>query len=108
MNTTIDAENVKPGQAVPVTVKVENVYLIDPGSTPPPEHQQDAGHLEIYFDTTDGKALMVTASVNFTVTVPPDTKDGDHKIICRVHKHDGTPTSSTFELKIKVKATVIT
>jgi plastocyanin len=107
-DTDVDVDNVMQGDTVPIHVEVENVYLVDPNADPPPEHEDDAGHLQIYLDNFDSDPLLITANVEVNVTIPIDTPPGEHTIKCRVHKHDGTPTSAVFELKITVKAKVST
>lgn len=110
INATTDADvnDVAPDQTIPMMVTVTNVYLVDPAMTPPPAHVEDAGHLQVYLDDTSSPPILVTAQTNIMVTIPKETPAGHHKIICRVHKHDGTPTSTTFELAITVKVTVTT
>ena len=103
LNTTANVNAVKPGDSVPLQIKADNVFLVSPGTTPPPAHTSDAGYFQIYFDDVDSMPILVTADVNVTVTVPSGTKDGDHKFICRVHKPDGTATSVTSELHVTVK-----
>jgi uncharacterized membrane protein len=103
MTSSADTSNVKPSEAVPVQVKVDNVVLVEPSATPLPEQMNQAGHLEIHMDSEDSPAILITAQTSFTVTIPPDAKPGDHKLICRVHKHDGTATSAESELKVTVK-----
>jgi len=106
MSTTADANNVQPGQALPVVVAAQDVFLISPSATPPADQTAVAGHLQIYFDDMSSDPLLITASESFSVTIPATATVGDHKVICRVHKHDGTPTSATFELDVKVTAKV--
>ena len=108
INATANADlnNVTPDETVPVAVTVQNVFLVDPAATPPIEHTEDAGHLQIYLDDVSTPPILVTAQVTFNITIPADTKAGGHKIICRVHKHDGTPTSTMVEISITVKVTV--
>jgi hypothetical protein len=105
-DTDVDVENVMPDQTVLVAVDVKNVYLIEPGTTPPPEHVIDAGHLVFTLDDEANPPLLVTAQTNVEITIPADTMPGKHKVICRVHKHDNTPTDTKFELEINVKASV--
>ena len=102
----VDVQNVEPGQSVPMSVNVQNVYLVEPTVTPPPEHANDACHLKFFLDDESTPPLLVTAQTNVSVMIPPQTPPGHHKVICRVHKHDDTPTSTKFELDINVKATV--
>jgi hypothetical protein len=63
-----------------------------------------AGHFEIFLDSTSGTALMVTAEETIDVMIPASTSMGDHKLLCRVDKHDGTATQATSELKLTVVA----
>ena len=107
-NTDVDVENVKPGQAVPIHIKAENIYLVAPDQQPPPDHVADAAYFQIYLDDTGSAPLVVTAQTEVNVTIPKETKEGDHKLLCRVHKHDGTPTEATFEIEITVKAEIST
>ena len=104
--SSIDLKNVQPGEAMPVHVAVSNVYLVEPNVTPPPEHVSDAAYLQFYLDSTDSQPILVTAQVDVTVTIPASEPDGDHKLLCRVHKHDGTPTTSVSEIDFTVHASV--
>lgn len=106
VTTTADVNNVMQGQAIPMTVQVTNVYLVEPSATPPAQQASTAGHLRVYLDDVDDAALLVTAQTSFNVTIPPSTSPGPHKIICRVHRHDGTPTTTTFDLNINVRGQV--
>lgn len=110
INATADAsaQNVAPAAAVPIAVTVQNVYLIEPSATPPPEHVNDAGHIQVYLDDVDTMPLLITAQTNFSVTIPPETKMGPHKLICRFHKHDGTPTTTRVDVSINVAVSVST
>jgi hypothetical protein len=108
VSTDADKENVMPMQTIPVMVQVNNVYLIEPGMTPPVEHTLDAGHIKIYLDDESTPPLLVTAQTNVSVTIPANTAPGRHKLICRVHKHDGTKTDTKFDLDINVKVSAST
>jgi hypothetical protein len=110
LNVTADTDvnNVMPSQSVPLTVTVTNVFLVEPTVTPPPEHEMDAGHLEFHLDDESTPPLLVTAQTQVQVPIPAETKSGPHKIICRLHKHDGTPTTTEFEVQITVKVSVTT
>jgi hypothetical protein len=101
--TSIDTDNVQPGEAMPLVLVAEDVFLIDPASDPPANRVEVAGHFQIYFDNTSSTPLLITAEESFSVTIPASAPAGDHKVICRIHKHDGTPTEATFELNLKVK-----
>src|SRR6185503_32706 len=96
--TDVDVNNVMPEQSVPVKVEVQHVFLCEPTVTPPPEHVMDAGHLVFTLDDETTPPLLVTAQTNVEVKIPKETKPGKHKVICRVHKHDNTPTETKFEL----------
>lgn len=105
VDPSVDTDNISAGQEVQVTLTAENVFLIDPAETPPPEHEEDAGHFQIYLDDVDSEPLLITAEVNVTVTVPADIEPGAHKLKCRIHKHDGTPTDTVIEVNITVTIT---
>lgn len=107
VTTSVDVNNVRAGQAVPMTVQVTNITLVEPTATPPPGQEANAGHLRVYLDDTDDDELLITAQTSFSVTIPANTSPGAHRIICRVHRHDGAPTTTTFQLNIVVRATVI-
>jgi uncharacterized membrane protein YgcG len=106
VSTDVDVQNVEPEQSVPMNVNVQGVFLVEPNVEPPPEHKADACHLEFHLDDEANPPVLVTAQTNVSVKVPAETPPGPHKIICRVHKHDGTPTNMKFELDINVKAKV--
>jgi hypothetical protein len=110
LNVTADTDvnTVMPSQSVPMTVSVTNVTLVEPTATPPAGHEMDAGHFEFHIDDETMPAVLVTAQTQVQVPIPADTKAGPHKVICRLHKHDGTPTVTKFEIDITVKVTVTT
>ena len=103
--TDADVSNVMPEQMIPIVVAVQNVYPVEPSATPPAEHVADAGHVQIDLDDVATPPLVVTAQVNVNVTIPAQTPAGNHKLIRRVHHHDGTPTDTKFEVSITVKVT---
>src|SRR4051812_4340365 len=98
VSTTANVDQVMPMQTVAMAVTVQNVYLVEPSATPPPEHVDDAGHLQFYIDDESNPPILVTAQTNVSVTIPKETPPGKHKIICRVHKHDGRPTDIKSEV----------
>ena len=108
LNVTADTDvnTIMPSQAVPMTVTVTNVTLVEPTATPPAGHEDDAGHLEFHLDDETTPPLLVTAQTQVQVPIPADTKPGSHKIMCRLHKHDGEPTTTRFEVEITVKVSV--
>jgi len=106
LKTDVDLNNVAPEQTIPIVVTVQNVYLVDPATPPPAEHVADAGHLQIYLDDVNTPPILVTAKVDVDVKIPAQTPAGNHKLICRVHHHDGTPTDTKVEVSITVKVTV--
>ena len=107
-NTDADLNNVDSSQAIPLTLTAERVYLVEPDVTPPPEHVADAAHFQIYLDDVNTPPVMVTAQTNVNVLILPATPKGPHKLICRLHKHDGTPTSTRVEVNINVTVNVNT
>src|SRR6478609_6664216 len=110
LNLTADTDvsNVEPAQPVPMTVTVMNVTLVEPSAAPPPGHEMDAGHLEFHLDDETTPPLLVTAQTHVMVKIPNETPPGHHKIICRVHKHDGEATTTKVEVDINVKVSVMT
>jgi hypothetical protein len=106
METDADVEAVQPAQVVQLQIVAQDVYLIDPGETPPPDRVEVAGHVRIYFDSMSSEPILITAEKSVSVTLPASAAPGDHKLICRVHKHDGTPTEATFEMDLKIVASI--
>jgi hypothetical protein len=104
----VDVDAVEPNDSVHVTVAAENVFLIEPSEEPPPDRAKVAGHFQFYLDSTSSEPVLITASTSVDVPIPSTATEGDHKLICRVHKHDGSATDATFELDIKIKASVST
>ena len=101
----VDVNNVKPGDSVAVTMNVTgSAKLVDPNSTPTAADVDTASHFQIYLDDTASAPILVTAQTSVSVTVPAKTSPGDHKFICRLHKHDGTPTDVEKEVQFKVTA----
>jgi hypothetical protein len=98
------SDSVDAGQNCHVEVMAEDVFLCDPSTDPPPDRVQVAGHLEFFLDSTSSTALLVTAQESVDVPIPPATPAGKHKLLCRVDKHDGTPTKATSEIDINVMA----
>jgi hypothetical protein len=105
-DTSVDVQSITAGEDVPMTLHAANVFLCDPKTTPPPAHTTDAGHFQIYLDETGGDPILITAETQVNVKIPVATPPGPHKLICRVHHHDGTPTEGSFEMNITVKASV--
>src|SRR5687767_12074498 len=63
-NTDVDVDNVEQGQSVPVEINADNVFLIDPDETPPPEKADAAGHLQFYFDDVNSTPILITAETS--------------------------------------------
>ena len=97
-----DQDNVKPGQTVNLNLTVKNVDLVDPKATPPKGKESTAGHIQVYIDDTDHDPILITATTKIQVKIPDSLPQGDHKLICRVHKHDGTPTNVVKEIHFKI------
>jgi len=104
--TDVDTDNVQPAQEVHVVIVAENVFLVDPAQDPPPDRVEVAGHFQFYFDSMTAEPILITAEKAVDVTIPASATPGAHKLMCRVHKHDGTPTEATFEIDVTVTATV--
>jgi hypothetical protein len=102
----VDAGRVRPGQEIPATIDVENVYLILPEETPPADQAESAGHIQVYLDDLDRDPVLITASTQVTLSVPATIEPGDHKFICRVHKHDRTPTDAKVEIEFTVTTSI--
>ena len=105
-DTDVDVDQVQQGESLPIQIKVDGAFLIEPSETPPPDKVDIAAHLQFYLDDVDSEALLITAQTSVQFTVPASTPEGDHKVICRLHHHDGTPTDVKFELSIKVHAQI--
>lgn len=99
-----DVSNVAPMQEVAITVVPQNIFLCDMATTPPPEHMNDAGDIQVFMDDVDSQPILVTATATFNVTIPAATKPGPHNLICRFRKHDGTPTTTQSTVAITVSA----
>jgi hypothetical protein len=102
--STSDTSNVQAGSTVHVDLKAQDVFLCDPNTTPPADDTKVAGHFEFFLDDTTTTSLLVTAEESVDVPIPPSTPAGDHKLLCRIDKHDGTPTQATTDVDITVKA----
>jgi hypothetical protein len=103
--TSVNVNDVQPGEAMPVQVAVSNVTLVDPNTTPP-STDTNAAYLQFYIDSTSSQPVFVTAQTSVTITIPPSEPAGGHKLLCQVYKHDGTPTTSMTEIDFTVTATV--
>jgi hypothetical protein len=99
-----DVSHVSSGSNVGLALNVQNVYLVAPDQTPPPDHVTDAAQIQIYLDDLNSQPLLITAQVNVSVTIPTATPPGAHKLRCRIHKHDGTPTNVVTDVDITVVA----
>ncbi len=102
------SKGVEPDRDVALNLNVTNVTLVEPSATPPAGKEETSGHVQIYLDDYNGAPLVITAQTKITVKIPKDTKPGNHKLLCRVHKHDGTPTTTVFEVEVKVTVTTTT
>ena len=108
ISADVDVKNIHPGQSVPITIKADNVFPVAPDQTPPPEHVKDAVFFKIFLDDTSSSELVVTASLKVSVTIPPATPPGDHKLICKTFAHAGSETASETSIDITVTATATT
>jgi hypothetical protein len=80
------------------------VVLVAPDDEPAKADADRAAYFQVYLDNTDDDPIVVTAQATASITIPADTKEGDHKLICRLFKHDGSATNQTKEVSIKVTA----
>lgn len=101
-----DVDNVKVEDSISVKANVEDVILMEPSAKPASDQVKGAGHLRFYLDDYNSTAILVTGKANATLKLPTGTNEGKHKILCRVHKHDGTPTKATFEITITIVITI--
>ncbi len=102
------SKGVEPDRDVQLNLNVTNVVLVEPGTTPPAGKEKEAGHVQIYLDDYNAPPLVITAQTTVTVKIPKETKQGKHKLLCRVHKHDGTPTTTVFEVEVTVTVSTTT
>lgn len=104
-NIDSDAEDVKAGDSVMVSMEAKGVVLVDQDQQPADSDKPRAAFFKIFLDSESSSPLLVTASASVSVKIPADTKEGDHKLICRLYKHDGGEAiGDTHEVSIKVKA----
>jgi hypothetical protein len=108
MTANTDVTNIHPGGSVPLTIKADNVFPVAPNETPPAKHANDAVFFKIFLDDVSSQELVVTASLEVSVTIPTTTPPGDHKLICKTFQHDGAATDSESTVDIKVTASVTT
>src|SRR5450432_2050373 len=74
INTDVDVNSITVGQAVPLTLSADGATLVDPKTTPPVEHENDAAYFKVFLDSTSSAALVETASTMVSVTIPAGTK----------------------------------
>jgi hypothetical protein len=104
VQSDVNVDNVEPGDSVIVTMNATGVVLVEPDGKPSSADSSRAAHFKIFLDNVDSAPLLVTASASASVTIPQGTPPGDHKLICRMFKHDGSPLGKTREISIKVQA----
>lgn len=101
----VDVNAITPGQGVPLKLSAEGADLVAPGQKVAAAQAQSAVYFKVFLDDTSGTELVATASTSVTVTIPPKTPEGHHKLICQLYKHDGDqPTDQEQSLDINVKA----
>ena len=99
-----DVDEVEPGDSITVNMNATGVVLVDPGDEPSAEESDRAAHFKIFLDDVNSSPLIVTASASVSVTLPQSVPAGDHKLICRMFRHDGSALGQTREVSITVKA----
>lgn len=100
----VDVNDITPGQAVPLKLNADGATLVAPDQTVSSAQAESAVYFKVFLDDTSSTELVATASTMVTVTIPPKTPEGHHKLICQLYKHDGTPTDQQQSLDINVKA----
>jgi hypothetical protein len=103
VRTNVDVDDVTRAQTLPLMVDVENVYLMMPPATPPPEHAADAGYLQFHFDDESTPPLLADDETHVSITIPATSAPGPHRIICRLYALDGRPTRTKIEVDLRVK-----
>jgi len=99
-----DVTQLKPGDSVAVSMNATGVVLVDPAAQPAASDAAKASYFKVYLDDTSSTPLVVTAQASVQVKLPATTTAGKHNLICRLHKHDGTPTNQEQEISITVVA----
>jgi hypothetical protein len=103
VRTNVDVDDVSRAQTIPLVIDTENVYLMMPPATPPPDHAADAGYLQFHFDDESTPPLLADDETHVSVTVPATAASGPHEIICRLHALDGRPTRTKLEIDLRVR-----
>lgn len=104
--TGIDVQHVTAGESVPVQMSTDKYYLVPPDQTPPAEHVDDAAYFKIFLDDIGSEPLVITASTSVSVKISETTPPGNHKLRCKIFKHDGTPTDVETDIAITVVVSV--
>lgn len=97
-----DLNNVAPSSDMRVTAKTQNVYLVDPSVTPPPEKARVAGHLQFYVDDSATPPVLVTSHQDVSIRISANLQPGKHQLIGRVHRHDGSPTKAAMAIAFNI------
>ena len=101
-----DKASVKAGDSLTLTLKVSN-FLMDGHSDDGHEHEHDAectnsGHAHVYLDEAGGQLLVMAMSDQFSVTIPPNTTVGVHKLVAQLQNNDHKPLNPTVETSIEL------
>jgi len=100
----VDVNQITPGQQVPLKLSAEGAMLVAPDKEVSSADAESAVYFKVFLDDTSSTELVATASTMVTVTIPPKTPEGHHKLVCQLFKHDGQPTDQKQSLDINVKA----
>jgi hypothetical protein len=100
----VSDQDVKPGDSVAVNMNATGVVLVDPNDQPKAEDEDKACFFKIFMDDEDSEPLIVTAQTHVQVTIPQQAEKGKHHLICRLFKHDDTPTDVEQSIDINVSA----
>ncbi len=104
VDSTVNVNQLKPGDTVAVNMTATGVALVDPNTTPTTAQASTAAYFNIYLDDVNSPPILATASTSVSVKIPPATPPGMHQLICRLQKHDGTPTDQEQSVEINVMA----
>jgi hypothetical protein len=105
VDSTVNVNQIKPGDSVSVQMSATGVVLVDPNTQPQAADVNSAAYFKIFLDDDDSDTpLVVTAQTSVSVKIPAATPPGPHKLICHLFKHDGTPTNTEQDIDINVMA----
>src|SRR5690348_11646614 len=69
-NIDSDADDVKPGDSVMVSMEAKGVVLVDPGQQPSSDDKARAAYFKVFLDDADSDPIVVSASASVSVKIP--------------------------------------